>query len=372
MEPNKSSLLYVEVKSKLIELITTLKPHERLPSRNELVTQFKVARTTIERAISELIGEGYLYARDGSGTYVAEHIQSASALMSSSTWGLVIPDIMNDVYPALLRAVEDVANQNGIHLIVCNTDNKVEKQTNYINKLIDSNVQGLIIVPVIDKKADDSPFRRLEVMNIPFVFCNRGVFGVDAPLVTTNSYYGAYMAVKYLLESGYRKISYISSPLYSTSLERYQGYISALGEAGIELEEQLVFFGDSFTEEKPGYKEALELLSNHPRPDAFFCFNDQIAAGVYEAAVDQGLKVGKDIGLIGYGNNHICEKLPVKLSTVNFDSFQIGLKAVEILLKLIKGETVSRNKLVILHPELIVRDSSERVNGTLIGITEMY
>jgi len=117
-------------------------------------------------------------------------------------------------------------------------------------------------------------------------------------------------------------------------------------------------FGDSFTEDKPGYKEACELLSGPSSPDAFFCFNDQIAASVYEAIVHKGLIVGRDVGLIGYGNDHVCEKLPVKLTAVSFDSFQIGSKAVELLLKMIKGETVSRNKLVILHPELIVRESS--------------
>jgi len=360
MEPNKTSLLYVEVKNKLIEHIATMEPNDRLSSRNELVNKYKVARTTIERAISELIGEGYLYARDGSGTYVADRSLPAAAKANSATWGLVIPDIMNDVYPALLRAVEDAANRNGVHLIICNTDNQSEKQSNYINKLIDSNVQGLVIVPVIDNQPDIAPFTRLAQMEIPFIFCNRSVVGVEAPLVTTNNFYGAYRATKYLLEAGYRNVSYISHPLYSVSMERYQGYISALGEAGLELDPALIVFGESFTQERPGYQEALRLLAGDSRPDAFFCFNDHLATGVYEAIIEQGLKVGAEVGLIGYGNNHVCEKLPVKLTSVNYDSYKIGQEAGELLLQSIRGEYVSPNKLVILHPELIVRSSSEK------------
>jgi DNA-binding LacI/PurR family transcriptional regulator len=351
---------YIEVKEKLLAELKVLAPHDRLPSRTALAEKYGAARTTVERAISELIGEGLLYSRDGSGTYVAESLPPNPKVGRQAfiSLGLVIPDIRHDTYPGILRGVEDVTDRSGINLIVGNTDNRVEKQANYLDKLIDSGVSGVIIVPAIAGGTDLSPFHKLSERGIPVVFCNRGVEGFDAPRVISNNFYGAYIAVKHLIQRGCRSIAYISNPLYSTSYERVQGYTSALIEAGIDVDEQMIVFEPTFDSDRPGYRGIDKLLRNNRRPDGVFCFNDAIAEGVYAALAEYGMSVGQDVLVIGYDDTSICERLPVKLSSVKFQTYEIGTQAAELLIRMLQGEKVPNNKLVVLQPQLVEREST--------------
>ncbi|WP_168120896.1 GntR family transcriptional regulator [Paenibacillus sp. HB172176] len=352
----------MEVKHKLIEQIKLLKPHVRLPSRNALAKQYNAARTTIERSISELIGEGYLYAKDGSGTYVSEKRATAKHTPGSTfrSVGLIIPDIRHDTYPGILRGVEDTTNRHDINLVICNTDNQTEKQAGYLNKLIDLGIHGLIIVPAIIGHTDLSLFSKLQEAGIPIVFCNRGIDGVEAPKVVSNNFYGAYAAVKHLIGNGCRDIAYISRPAYSTSYERYQGYTSALAEAGLDVDDRLVLFEPTFDTARQGYDSVSELLKRGVTPDGIFCFNDGIAKGACEALGEKGLIVGKDVLVVGYDNTGICESMPVKLTSVQFQTYDIGASAAGLLLDMMNGETVRSSSFVVLQPELVIRQSSNR------------
>lgn len=362
-----NELLYLKIKEDLLQKIERMEKDERLPSRTKLIEEYNVTRSTIDRAISELIGEGYLYSRDGSGTYVMQNKEPAFGLagFNSSNWGVVLPDIMHDTYPGILRGVEDLANKHGRSTIICNTDNDIKKQADYINKLIDNNAEGLVIVPAVTKENDLQPFKRLQEKNIPFIFCSRGVNGIEAPKVVSNNFYGGYIATRHLLKCGFIKIAYISHSVYSVPVERYQGYLSALTEAGMEINEERVIF-EPFDVERRGYESAKKLLNDNdssnsnrsPLIDAIFCFNDTIAKGAYEAITEAGLVVGKDIGLVGYDNTSICESLPVKLTTVRFNAYEIGSKAAELLIAITRdGQKIPENKMIILQPELVIRES---------------
>lgn len=361
-----NKLLYLKVKAEILEKIKNMNDNDRIPSRNDLIKEFECTRTTIERAISELIGEGYLYSKDGSGTYILNKLGKTEKDNESriDTWGVIIPDIMKDTYPGILRGVEDVANNNNINAIICNTDGDTDKQDNYIYKLIDSNVKGIVIVPVISKDINQLPFKKLYERNIPFVFCNRKVSGIESPQVISNNFYGGYIATKHLLNQGYRRIAYICYSYYTLALERYQGYISALNESGIDVNEDYVIFKENTDLYKAGYDSAKRLLNLNEKPDAMFCFNDTIASGANDAINSENLKVGYDIGLVGYDNTSVCERLSTKLTSVKFKTYEIGFGAGNLLLSMINGDNVDKNKTIIFQPKLVIRESSTRdING---------
>ena len=355
-----SQLLYMQVKQRLMAAIRNLKAGDHIPSRNSLMKEFKVTRVTVDRAVSELIGEGLLYAVDGSGTYVAERKEKRPDTQQNAVpiWSLIIPDILQDIYPDLVRGVEDTAHENHINVIICNTDNRTEKQSGYVLKHIESRTDGVILIPALIGQEDLSPIHRLSDLGIPLVFCNRGIAGIGAPRVISNNSYGSYVATTHLLEMGYRRCAFISTPVYSTSLERYQGYCAALSEEKLEVMQNLVVFEKSYEIERPGYESARALLALEERPDAFVCLNDRIAQGAYSAIVDAGLAPGEDIGLVGYGNTSICESLPVKLTSVKFRSYEIGKRAAEFLLDMMKGTRMDDTTIAVLQPELVVRESS--------------
>ncbi len=355
---NDNSYKYLQIRDALIQEIQSMKPHSRLPSRNKLCVKYNVARTTIERAISELIGQGYLYAKDGSGTYVADRLKKVTEDSSVKTLGLIIPDILRHIYPGILRGVEDEAYRLGMNLIISNTDNLYAKQTESLNKLLNLNADGIVIIPAFKGQPDLEPFMKLQETGTPFVFCYRSVEGISAPRVIINNFHGAYSAAKHLVQSGRRRIAFISGPLYSTSSDRYQGYVGALAEAGIEHRDELVIFEQNFGQEGQGVESAKQLMRLPSPPDAFLCFNDGIAKGVYGVLTEMGIRIGEQVSLVGFDNTEICESLPVRLSSVSLPSYELGQQCFKLLLEKMDNRTSPEHRVMVLNPKLITRESS--------------
>jgi len=368
---NDNKLVYKKIKRKIIKFIKPLEHNMRIPSRIALAKEYGVTRTTIERALSELIGEGCIYAKVGSGTYVSDLSKKENIkLNNSKKWGVIIPNIMYDTYPEILRGVEDVASDNKINTFVCNTDNNPQKQKRYINNLINSDVNGIIIVPSIIEDGDNRIFFKLQDKAIPFIACNRSISGIQSPKVVSNNFYGGFLATKHLLEQGYERIAFIANIYYSISVERYQGYIAALSEAGIEVNEEYVIFKEYSSSlidlnqaKKIGYENVNKLLNLPNKPDAFFCIDDTVAQGAYYAITEKGFHPGRDIGLVGYNNNSdICKSLPGRLTSVDFNSYKVGNQAAKLILNIIHGEKVKKNITIVIQPELKIGNSSKKIS----------
>lgn len=347
---------YQIVKSELLQKILIMAPDEKLKSRPKMMKEYDVTRTTIDKAISELIGEGYLYARNGSGTYVRKReAAEPEPFRQEVNWGVIIPDIRKDVYPGMVRGIEDVANRYQVNVLIGNTDNVIEKQEEYVRNFVNSGVTGIIMVPSTRESGGAGALREAAAAGVSVIFCNRGVTGMEAPLVQSNDFYGSYIAAKYALDRGYRKISYLTRNWYTTSKARLQGYLSALSERGIEPQE--IFYSFKGSDTIPVEQAAAAMLGREDRPDAVICFNDDVAQEVYRVASRMGLAIGTELGLIGYDNTAICEQLPVKLTSVSFKTYEIGERAASLLLDITNGKVVSRKEMVILQPSLVIRES---------------
>jgi DNA-binding LacI/PurR family transcriptional regulator len=357
---------YMRIKTSLQREIAGTPPHTRIRSRSDLVRDFKVSRTTIDRAISELIGEGILYARDGSGTYVAERNGMWPGNGAMRSWGVLLPDIRHYTYPGILRGIEHVGFENGVNVIVGNIENQAARQTSYLRNFIKSQVTGVIIVPARPNPSegleDQLSTMLAEVTDngIPFVFCNRNTPGIEAPQVISNDFHGGYLAACHLIERGYRRIAYIAHPRYAISLNRYMGYASALAATGGKPDDGLVVFSDSWDFETPGRDEMGRMLDGPNPPDAVVCFTDLIAKGAYHAILERGLVPGRDVGIVGYDDSMVCVTLDIPLTSVKVDSYELGRQAAQFLLD-VGGQWAShRSASIILTPELVARQSTER------------
>lgn len=351
---------YLDLKDKIIKEINKLKPHQKLPSRPALCMKYDISRATVDKVFKELMDEGLVYANKGSGTFVSQRddYNLGHSKEKIKSWGVVVPNIMYDVCPGILRGIEDYAHPYDINIVICNTDNDAQKEHEYIVRLVNSGISGAIIIPAISATYDLMRYKYLLSKGIPFVFCNRGFDEIeDVPLVTSNDFYGGYIATKHLIEQGYRKIGYLSRIRYRTSMNRFFGYNAALLEAGIEIDRRIIA-----TEIKnfrnSGISDTVsEMLSLENPPDSFFCHNDDLANSVYDVIVSRNLKISDDIGLIGYDNTNICEALGTKLTSVSFRNYEIGYKSADILFKLISGKQLEASNVFIFQPEIAVRDS---------------
>lgn len=361
-----SNARYARIKEQLQQKISGLSAHTRIRSRSDLVTEFGVSRTTVDRAISELIGEGVLYARDGSGTYVAEKNGMWPQGGTMRSWGILLPDLHHYTYPGILRGIEQVGFENGINIIVGNIENQADRQTSYLRNFIKNRVNGVIIVP-----ARPNPTEGLEeqlatmlheMMNdrIPFVFCNRNTIGIEAPQVVCNDFHGGYLATRHLIEQGYRRIAYIAHPRYTISMNRYMGYASALESSGLEQDDSLVAFSPSWDFEAPGYDEMGRMLDDPNPPDAVVCFTDLIAKGAYHAVCERGKVAGRDVGIVGYDDSMVCVSLDIPLTSVKIHSDELGRRAAQLLFDIAAEWDGNRNTSIVLMPELTARQSTSR------------
>lgn len=365
----KRPLKYQAAAQQLMQRIEGMQSGERLPNRNVLAAEMKIARSTLEHAIAQLIAQGYLTAQDGSGTYVSKGsvqrgaeqeserwlalAQDATPLQPNS-WAILISSILNDIYPRILRSVQDVARSHDVNLIVCNTDNDMEIQEDYLYKLAKAGVSAMVIVPAICGRANPWVFPALQKRGIRFVSCFRPIPGFFTPGVYGNSFQAGYIGTRHLMRCGCKRIAFFSSPIYQGSYERYQGYLSALAEE--PEREPLVSFERSFQYEE-GVPLAESLLDGHPEIDGIFAFNDRLAKQAYGALSRRGRRPGQDVMVLGCDNVSICDELSPRLTSIAFSLQEIGQVAAEMLWALTNGRQ-SEHALQVFGCTIVQREST--------------
>ena len=350
-------LRYREIKMMLTDMISDMNNGDRLPSRTVLSKKLDSSRATIDKAIKELTEEGMLQSRFGSGTYVARHLEGV--VSDVENWCLIVPDVSEAIYAGLASGVENGARERKANVILCNSESNAEKQAVYIERLILAGIAGFIIVPVVTKNVMENIglYRSLCRARIPFVFCNRDVEGVSAPIVKSNDYYGGYIATLHLLDRGHRNIAFLARQRYRTSIDRCQGYISALLQRNIEINRQRIVL----QEDSPNEDTCAELIHRMKaglEVDAVFCFNDYLALRLIKMLASQGIRVPEDIALVGYDNINAGAAATPSLTSVAYKTGDIGRMAARVLGKLIDGKGREGFEYYLMQPEIIIRQSS--------------
>lgn len=351
-------LRYLEIKKEILDMISTMEPGQRLPDRLVLCKMLDTTRTTLDKAIRELVDQEVLTAKKGSGTYVVGALDGTK--LNVENWCVIVPNIMESIYSGLVKGISNVAQAHNINLILCNSENESSKQERIIRRLLVSGIKGFIIVPVITSSPTENyeMYRSLIKSSVPFIFCNRAVEGVFAPVVASSDYYGGYIATKHLIAQGYRNIAFLSRYRYRTSMDRCHGYMVALLEAGIAINRRLIVMPEQNGQKIDSYAETKKLLISSEPMDAIFCFNDSVAARAHAAITNSGKQVSRDIGLIGYDNTDLCDALTPRLSSVSYKNEEIGEKAADLLLDLCREiPPRSQFEYYLFQPQIVERES---------------
>ncbi|MCG0276026.1 MAG: LacI family transcriptional regulator [Thermosediminibacteraceae bacterium] len=273
--------------------------------------------------------------------------------------GLIVPDISNPYYSEIVRGIEDTCRIRGYNVILCNADNKREKELEYIDILKNRWVDGVIFHCDYFSEEHYEAFTRKK---IPVVLAGRAT-SYDVPYVTIDNVKAAYDAINYLISLGHKRIGLIHGPLEGMketvdSVERLIGYKKALGEAGLEVCDELIAEGDF--KAKGGYKAAVKILKAGVKPTAIFAVSDIMAFGALNAVFDCGLKCPEDVSVVGFDNIDLSEITRPPLTTVAQPMYEIGSVAADILMNLINGESIERKRIILDH-KLVIRNSCKRV-----------
>ncbi|MYL53851.1 substrate-binding domain-containing protein [Pontibacillus yanchengensis] len=287
--------------------------------------------------------------------YQKNMVAAAMINKHTATLGLIIPDIKNIFYGDLTRSVEDTAHKYGYNVILCNTDNDLNKEREYVEFLIQKGVDGIIFST---PEVEDRNIKELVKAKpeLPVIVLGSEVSGVKVDEVLVNNFQGAYMATEHLIELGHENIGYISGQpqSYSTS-ERQQGYESALRDFGIEPKPHYVM-KDEFKVES-GYQQGKEMLAREDRPTAIFAGNDAIGVGVYQAARELELRIPEDVSVVGFDDSQYAEIVYPTLTTVRTPIVQMGDKAVQLAVQLSEDER-NFKETITFEPTLTERNST--------------
>jgi LacI family transcriptional regulator len=294
--------------------------------------------------------------------FVPNRLASGLRSKRSNTLALVLTDITNPYFTTIARGVEDIASDAGYTVIFCNTDESVSKEQMYVQMLLEKRVDGILLVPA---QSTPNSVALIQKHNIPVVVLDRRVPNIKTDLVRCDSEEGAYQLMRLLLSMGHREIALLNGPVnVSTAQDRLNGYRRALSEAGIPESTWQEYQG-SFSQES-GCEMTRQAFMNDPKPTALFAANNFIAYGALRALREMGVRVPEDVAVVGF------DDLPPALVAYPFltvavqPAYEMGKKAIEILLNKLSSSPSDQCEEVILPADIVVRQSS----GTARVMTE--
>jgi LacI family transcriptional regulator len=272
----------------------------------------------------------------------------------TNLWAVIISDVNNPFFTSLVRGVEDVAQQAGYSVLLCNSDENPDKESSYVTAVLAQQIAGVIISPSTRSES----IAQLVDGSRAVVTIDREVSDVDTDAVLVDNERGAQAATAHLIEQGYSRIACITGPNdVTTATSRLRGYRDALREAGRPYDDDLVRFSD-FRE--TGGKQAMaDLLDSGVRPDAIFATNNLMTVGALETLAERGVGVPDPIGVVGFDELPWADLVRPSLSTVAQPTYEVGRTAAQLLLKRLENPAEEYTT-ITLSTKLNVRDSSRR------------
>jgi LacI family transcriptional regulator len=273
----------------------------------------------------------------------------------SRNLGMIITTIRNPFYLELAQGIEDTARSFGYNVILCCTNYDLSLEGEHIKELKRRGVDGIILTSA---QVQDGHVAALAREGFPLVLVNRRVLDPDlmaqVDYVGIDNVKGGALALEHLIKLGHRRIGIIRGSLDSSvTVERMEGACQTLTRYDIALQDDLVFGGDYL--KGTGYDAAQRFLSLPHPPTAIFSLNDYMAFGVYDALMEQGVRVPEDMALVGFNDIEFASLKMVGLSTISQQKYTLGFMAVHRLMERIEGAHPGREW--ILEPELIIRKS---------------
>lgn len=299
---------------------------EPMPSEYDLCARFKVSRTTVRHALSDLAHKGLIYTQHGRGTF-AHRVQARTL----KPIGLLIREpekLSNPYFVDLIRGANTYLLSLGTYVSVIH-----QSPQEWTAELIRS-LSGVIVIPTPLQQED---IDALERWHLPYVICTDAV--LKGPTISYDFRGAALHLTEGLLGLGHRKFGIISGHMQHGDLLKKEGIREALTKAGIDYG-SVPDYMTNFNE-KIGREAAHTLFTNHPEITAVIATDDVLALIAMQVAQQKGRHVPFDVSVVGFNDLSISALFEPALTSVHFPVVEAGRKAAEMLcLHQLKGEPI--------------------------------
>ncbi|GAA4234681.1 LacI family DNA-binding transcriptional regulator [Postechiella marina] len=274
--------------------------------------------------------------------------------------GVVVPNITHYFTTTMVRGILEEAAIRGYRVIISESNNDVKKQTEMLNTMMQFGVDGILASLTKMTRDVDAVLQTLN--KLPLILFDKVSNKIPCTQVTINDEEAAYNAIEHLINIEKKRIAIIKEREFSyTSEKRYAGYLRALKEHNIKVDDKLVISVDDISLEQ-GKRMTNHLLSIKNRPDAIFAITDSAAVGVIQTLKKFNIKIPEDIAVIGFSNSRLSTVIEPNLTTVDQPGETIGRNAIKYLIDEIENKTqIVSNKMIEIKGSLIIRDSTFKV-----------
>jgi len=284
--------------------------------------------------------------------YFPNIVASSLKQNRSFAFGVLIPDLMNPLFPPIIRGIQDTAEAVGYTVITANTDDEEEKERNALRMMQGRSIEGVVIAtarredPIVEECIDN---------DIPFVLVNRTVDrdGVNAVIIDED--FGIRSVLDHLISLKHTRIAHVAGPQHSsTGHQRAKAFSEYLRIHNLPTE--LIESTDKFTIEE-GRRAFRKLLARDNSFTAVVAGNDLLALGCMEAMHEIGLLVPENISITGYDDIPFLERMSPALTSVQVPKYEMGSQATKTLLEMVGGETKAP-VVLRMQPRLVIRNST--------------
>lgn len=290
--------------------------------------------------------------------YQPNYLSSALRKGKSNLVGVIIPRVNSHFFSSVVENIEKVLNLNGYNIIMTQSNELYAKECQEIDTLLKIQVDG-IIASMANETTDLEYYQKIKSKGTELVLFDRGEEELNVDYVGIDDYKSSHLVIDHLVSQNCKRIAHIAGfkhiRIYK---ERIRGYKDALEKSGLAAPKNWIIESNLRLED--GRRIMQQLLDSPERPDAVYVAGDIAALGALQVLLENNIKVPEEIALIGFSDEPFTSLTQPSISTVNQHSDQIGKLAAEAFLERInnpKKKTINR---IILEPELIIRQSSNR------------
>ena len=289
--------------------------------------------------------------------YRHNHFASSLRLQKTHTIGVILHELNSYFITSVLAGIEKIVTEAKYNLIIAHSAENPSLEAANARNLFHKRVDGIIASLSFDTE-DLTHFKQFQSKNIPVVFFDRVFENSETAKVIINNFQAGYDATSHLIDQGCKRIAHITSSLKrNVYAERKRGYKQALEDHKLKFDEKLVII-DGFKEDD-AIRSAKRILAMKNLPDGIFITNDFCAAVVMQILKDAGIRIPKDIAIVGFNNDSIGKIINPKLTTINYPGFEMGQIAARTLINHLKGVwDMNLTNTIVIKSELIIRESS--------------
>lgn len=331
------------------------KTGETIPSQNVLAERYGISVTTVREALSALEQQGLVRCVQGKGTFVIWE-PNGERPVAREFIGLVTFNIAHPYSAEVVRRMQFSAQARGYSLLLsCHSRDASDAREEY-QRMREHHVRGVLVGPLKGQEELREVLGGRPAPNDLVAFDCQGP--VDAHCFVVDQTTGVLQAVEHLVSLGHRRICMLSAEEQVRPWNRRRGFEMAIDRFGLDPAECRTVHRPYLGFPDVAHRVTQELLGGDYRPTALLCHNDEGAFGVLRALREAGLRVPRDISVVGFDNVEVAQFAEVPLTTVDMRTHEIGELAVGLLHEAVQGLLQGGYRHVVVPSQLVVRDST--------------